>query len=222
MLSQPERAAIARRNGALSRGPKTDAGKARSCRNAITHGRRATTLAAFVPPESALLRAEDRQAFFRLHEQNLAKYRPADHAEAAVVREISDLQWANYRIATARQAHLNRELELHHAIEVAYEFALNLKSMTTLRHEYTANARLIAQAERRLRDLQATWPAAEPVSLSEGTEPEPAQPVENTEPSPIRTINYSGPLTRTVLAVYKRLFPVQTLSFVESGLRKAM
>ncbi|MFN0102453.1 MAG: hypothetical protein ACKV2U_10240 [Bryobacteraceae bacterium] len=115
MSPSTQKAEIARRNGALSKGPVSEEGKAHSSRNAITHGRRAGTLALFVPPQSSLLANEDRQAFFALIDQNVAKYAPADPAERALVREISDCQWTAARLAQTRTAMLNRELFRHQA-----------------------------------------------------------------------------------------------------------
>jgi len=227
MHSLTNKADIARRNGARSHGPTTPAGKARSCRNALVHGRRAVKLAEFVPPESATLSNEDRQKFFALFDQNLGKYQPADPAEKAVVREITATQWANLRIAAARQALLNRQLALHaNAIDIAYEAAFACKSMTALRHEYSANARLIAQAERRLLQMRKHWPAVHPEPMDstldranhEGTNAEPVQPVENTpklQNSTVQRIRYSGPLTPEIIKMYRQLHPNCDLAFLD-------
>ena len=96
------KAETARRNGARSKGPITAAGKARSCRNSLIHGRRAAKLADFTPPNSATLTNEDRQKFFTLFDQNLSKFRPADPAEKALVRDLTNRQWDNLRLESAR------------------------------------------------------------------------------------------------------------------------
>lgn len=220
MQTPAQKAELARRNGALSKGPTTAAGKARSCRNALVHGRRAGKLAEFVPPESALLSNEDRRKFFTLFDQNLAKYQPADAAEKAVVREVTDLQWANFRIAAARQSLLNRELANHQDTAIAYEAAFMYRSMTALRHEYAANARLIAQGERRLKQMQREWPTSHPevMTADEGTNAPPPQPIANTEePQNLlrRRIRCNGPLTAEVIAKYRKLYPNCDLTFFD-------
>ncbi len=230
MLPRSIRAEIARRNGALSNGPVTQSGKARSCRNAIVAGRRAAKLAEFVPPESAILSNEDRQGFYTLFDQNLAKYRPADPAEKALVRELTDLQWADFRLAAARQALLNRQLEDHsNQLDFAFEAACSLKSMAALRQELAANSRLITQLERRLRQMQRVWPAANPQRMNstrekaappERTEQVPPQTVEKKEEQPKiahRYIRYDGPLTPQVIAMYRKMYPNHSLSFVDGA-----
>ena len=68
-MSKEERARIARQNGAKSCGPKTEEGKSKSARNGIKTGEFATKLAKFVPPDSAVLCNEERQAYFNLVDQ---------------------------------------------------------------------------------------------------------------------------------------------------------
>lgn len=55
-----------------------------------------------VPPESALLANEDRQKFFMLFDQDIAKYQPADPAEKAIVRELSECRWTHFRLTALR------------------------------------------------------------------------------------------------------------------------
>lgn len=62
-MSKEERAEISRTNGAKSKGPKTEAGKERSSRNALKHGERATKHSDFAPPHDAVLCTDDRQEF---------------------------------------------------------------------------------------------------------------------------------------------------------------
>ena len=88
MISKDRKAEIARENGAKSQGPTSDEGKEKCARNAITHGERAQALKLIVPPHSACLANEDRQAFYKLYDNLIAKYRPADETEQMVVKEI--------------------------------------------------------------------------------------------------------------------------------------
>src|SRR5215510_5348103 len=108
-MTQEEKARIARENAAKSKGPKTDAGKQKSARNAITHGTRAIALKLIVPPHSACLVNEDRQAFYNLFDSLTAKYRPADQVELSVVREIAEYQWKIERNKKLESALYSRE-----------------------------------------------------------------------------------------------------------------
>ncbi len=219
-LTPEERARISRENGAKSKGPKTEEGKAQSRRNAITHGQRAEALKLFVPPHSAVLLHEDRRVFYDLLDTNVAKYQPGDDPELAVVREITDLQWSNLRVRTALHALLNRELlrtadkivplvPEHATIEntvAAYESVATSPAVRLFRAEFASNTRLIMALERRLAHIQRHWPsnATRPVSTEperalyevpapendERTQKVPAQPVENTSSEPKRRAKF--------------------------------
>lgn len=222
------KAEIARRNGARSKGPITAAGKARSCRNSLIHGRRAAKLAEFVPPNSATLTNEDRQNFFTLFDQNLAKFRPADPVEKALVRDLTNRQWANLRLESARQAILNRELSLHGDPTIALEFAYTNKAFTAMFREFAANTRLIAQIERRLKMLKKEFPAKthDPMdSQNERTHdpaPQPVETKEESETTTIKRIHYRGFLTPDVIKKYRRLYPNCDLSFIDEPEKPAM
>ena len=97
MISKERKAEIARENGAKSQGPTSEEGKEKCARNAITHGERAQALKLMVPPHSACLANEDRQAFYKMYDNLTAKYRPADETEQQLVREIADFQWKSLR-----------------------------------------------------------------------------------------------------------------------------
>lgn len=84
-------AAAARQNGALSNGPVTAEGKARSSQNARKHGFFGAT---------ALLAHEDRQAFGQLLEDYIAEYQPATATERRFLREMVD---AEFRLARVRE-----------------------------------------------------------------------------------------------------------------------
>ena len=73
-----------RRNGALSHGPVTPEGKARSSRNAVTHGCLAQILT-FTP--------EEREHFDRMHQCYIARFEPRDQVELDLVEEITWAKW---------------------------------------------------------------------------------------------------------------------------------
>jgi len=179
MLSTEDRARVARENGSKSRGPKTEAGKEKSRRNAIKHGDRADALKLLVPPHSACLMHDERLAYYELFDRNIAKYRAGDEAEKEIVREITALQWANGRNRLVLNAMLNREiLRTGAALQptdestfnidntvAAYEGVAANPAVRQLHLEYRDTVRLIGTLERRLIKIQKHWPA------------EPAQPV---------------------------------------------
>ena len=239
-MTKEERAAIARKNGTQSKGPKTPEGKQQSARNSLTHGAYATTLKLLVPPHSELLIYEDRREFYNLFDTNIAKYSPEDDHEKAIVREITGLQWSNLRARTAIHALLNRDiLQTGADVQPLIEETLPLDQVLAsyshlaadpaLRHfhqEYAANTRLILTLERRLHLVQRRWPAKNPkpaTTLAErqqfdGTNPtpEPAQPTENTETGPkkkVKIINIEHPLTQEKVRLYKRIYPNHDLQF---------
>src|SRR3954451_5025094 len=80
----PAQSAAARGSGALSRGPATRDGKARSAGNATRHGLRGTSRA--IPPENAAALAEYREAL-------TARLAPADPVEQHWVGEIAFALW---------------------------------------------------------------------------------------------------------------------------------
>ena len=80
---------LARRNGALSRGPITAAGKARSARNAIRHGLCARIM---------VLVDGDDTALAALRAAIVARHRPRGEAERRCVDELVSLAWRQRRL----------------------------------------------------------------------------------------------------------------------------
>jgi hypothetical protein len=110
MLTPEQRAEQNRQNAQKSTGPKSDAGKLRSAKNAIKHGERAQLLKNFVPPHAAVLCNQDRQRYFRLHEQLIEKYKPRDPTEALVVSKIAAAEWRALTFSELFTAYWNKEL----------------------------------------------------------------------------------------------------------------
>src|SRR3954453_20603821 len=85
----PAQSSTSRANGALSRGPATPDGKARSAANATRHGLRGTSRT--VPPEHAPELAALRDAL-------TARLAPADAVERHWVGEIAFALWQQQRL----------------------------------------------------------------------------------------------------------------------------
>ena len=100
-MTKEERAKIARENGSRSQGPTSDEGKAKSSRNGIKTGEFAEKLAAFVPPDSAVLCNEQRQAYFNLVDQLTQIYAPINQESMSLVRQIAIARWQIERLHTA-------------------------------------------------------------------------------------------------------------------------
>jgi hypothetical protein len=83
------RAAVNRANSLHSTGPRTEAGKQRSSRNALRHGLTAQT---------AVLPTEDPAAFERHIQQFLDEYQPATPTETLLVHELANTAWRLNRI----------------------------------------------------------------------------------------------------------------------------
>jgi hypothetical protein len=100
-MTQPASVAdIARRNGALSHGPITVEGKARSALNATRHGLCARTL--------VLRDAEDQADLAALRAAMLARHQPLDAAEAHWVEELVFVAWRQRRLWALEDAVLAR------------------------------------------------------------------------------------------------------------------
>src|SRR5262252_1417286 len=95
MISEKHSAA-ARANGALSRGPKTPEGKARSARNALRHGLLAN---------SVLLTGEDPERLRSLFEGYIERFQPQDDAEFSLVEQMVSATWRLNR-ATTIETHI--------------------------------------------------------------------------------------------------------------------
>jgi hypothetical protein len=227
MISKERKAEIARENGARSKGPVSPGGKEKCARNAITHGERAQALKLIVPPHSACLANEDRQAFYNLYDNLTAKYRPSDETEQALVREIVDFQWKSTRNKQMETAIFNRELmrqatrtpgsipELRDIeISIAAQEALTgNRTIAELRKDTQLCLRAIAQLQRRLKELQKTWPAATPVPPA----PEKNEIDERTDPNSentAQTYDINGPVTPNVVNLYREIFHKNNLELV--------
>jgi hypothetical protein len=227
MISKERKAEIARENGAKSKGPVTPEGKEKCARNAITHGERAQALKLIIPPHSACLANEDRQAFYKLYDNLTAKFRPADETEQALVRELVDFQWKSIRNKQMETAIFNRELmrqatrtpgsipELRDIeISIAAQEALTgNRTIAELRRDTQLCLRAIALLQRRLKELQKNWPAAAPVPPA----PEKNEIDEQTDPkseNTAQTYDINGPVTPNVVNLYREIFHKSELELV--------
>ena len=90
MIDPKIRAKIARRNGARSKGPKTEEGKAESARNSTKHGLCCDNI--------PVLKNEDPAVWQRVVDTLYARYRPVDDIEKELVEDIAFCLWRMRRV----------------------------------------------------------------------------------------------------------------------------
>ena len=212
-MTREDKARIARENGAKSRGPKTEAGKAQSRLNSIKTGENAETLAQFVPPNSGILCHEDRKKFYALINQLTQIYLPANQEAAAMVRQIAIARWQIDRLQTDLNSIWNHELMVaaqqpapvtkdheddYYQAQVAKQLYTGAAPIEKMERQIDRLERRIARLRREIKLVNKEFPTvAKPL---ETQEPEPK--TENSEP----TVYITEP-TPEVLAAYRREFP---------------
>ena len=183
--------AASRANGAKSHGPTTDAGKARSSRNALQHGLNSATV---------VLPHEDRAAFESLRQSYFDRFQPADQFEADLVERLAATTWRLNRVTQMETTLLDNERvrrrdQFHELFsnttaedEQAYAFERCATEshglQLLLRYEIQFNR----QFDRTLKQLQALQnnrpqPAAPTPQPNLRNEPEPA-PAPGPDPAP--------------------------------------
>jgi len=112
-----KKSATARANGAKSHGPTTDAGLARSSRNATRHGlaaeftRGAVRRRAALPPVSLVLADESAADFQRLLNAYLDEFAPTSPLEAELVETMASARWRLRRLANIETTLLTNEMQ---------------------------------------------------------------------------------------------------------------
>src|SRR5580704_5572735 len=86
----PSKSESARANGAKSRGPSSDAGRARSSQNSLKHG---------LTSETLVLPSEDPAEFHALLTAYLQQFQPGGPVELDLVHEMVAAKWRLDRIA---------------------------------------------------------------------------------------------------------------------------
>ncbi len=131
-------AEASRRNGAKSRGPATEAGKARSARNSIRHGLNSRTIVLTTP--------EDRAAHARLAAAVAEQYRPEGALEEHWVTRLVEAMWRQTRLEIIE----SRVLEAM----ILGEEAVGLPSLATVSRYRARIGRDLAEARRQLEALR--------------------------------------------------------------------
>ena len=212
-MTHEEKARIARENGAKSRGLRTPEGKAASSRNGIKTGEHAQKLSLFVPPNSAVLCNEQRQAYFRLLSDLLQIYRPKNQEASEMVRQIAIARWQINRLQTEINNIWNIELlqtakseptlveeleDMEFSANTAKILFTGKSQIENMNRQIDRLELRIARLRKGILEVHKNFPnAAKPLETQEA-EPE----TENTEPTVYVTEH-----DEDVLAAYRREFP---------------
>jgi hypothetical protein len=138
----------ARRNGRLSKGPVTAAGKARSSRNALKHGMHSSAV---------VLNNERGDIYDEVLAGYLAEYKPANRREHDLVEAIVEARWRLNRILTIETAALDYEIDKQRTTLTGAEKAAKMDEGTRAALAFTALAEsgatlsLLSRHEGRLR-----------------------------------------------------------------------
>jgi hypothetical protein len=171
----------ARANGALSTGPVTPAGKARSSQNALKHG---------LHSKQILLPTESAEEFHTLRDSYFDQFQPATPVEAELVESLAATRWRIRRLATIeanmfRNNILEKEKYIPEELDDAGEearLAWSFKNIANngsalqvlLRYEATLS-RTYDRAFKQLQLLQTQRPAGQDgKQQNEPTEPQPS------------------------------------------------
>jgi hypothetical protein len=172
----PARAAAARRNGALSRGPKTAAGKARSARNALRHG--------LCAEKFAVLHDEDEQAFEALEASILEELAPQGALQRFLAGRIARAAWRLERAERIEIELLEERMDRDGDLALALIRDGNgTRSVDTLMR-YRGRAQ--AEFYKALRTLKALQAEAKGKAPEQPTAPE--QPKPRTNPEKIASV----------------------------------
>lgn len=117
MTEDNPRAAAARRNGARSKGPRTAEGKARSSKNALKHGLRAS--------RHVVLADEDADAYAELEAALIEELAPEGALQARLVQRIAAAEWRLERAERMECQLLDRNLRDCHG-RIGHDLALAL------------------------------------------------------------------------------------------------
>jgi hypothetical protein len=236
-MTKEEHARIARENGAKSKGPKTDAGKQKSARNALKDGSRAEKFKAFVPPHEAVVCNEDRGAYMQLVDELVAIYKPLNQAAFACVGDMASARWQIERLNLCITMHWNLALvsaghkpasgnlapELHEIKAMADASAELLASNGVLSKLNREIARLqvaIGRSERRIKFIHANFPDfAPPPKQTRETAEENVAKEELNQTEPEKNDDDLPPIftsedTPAVIAAYEREFPGRRIVIV--------
>jgi hypothetical protein len=193
-MSTNQKSDSARANGSKSKGPKTAEGKAKSSKNAITHG---------LTANFTVLTHESQDDFQILLDAHVHRFQPADDVELELVNTMAITRWRIRRVAELEtelldnkvalcQADIDQEFaSIGDAAKAAYAFeklADEGKAMALLIRYETSLTRLYERTLKQLTELQNRPLRNEPTQPltpdPEPTSPPPNRPLKPADPAP--------------------------------------
>jgi hypothetical protein len=143
MIDPHVRSEIARRNGALSKGPKTREGKAISSQNRVGHG--------LCSDNIVVLQNEDPEVWQRVVDALQRRYQPTDEIENELVEDIAFCLWRLRRVRGVESALWDITME-DQAEELEAKYSTPTE-LTRKAHAFRGEAslQLVARYEGRLR-----------------------------------------------------------------------
>ena len=159
-MSHPiDRAQINRNNAYHSTGPKTEAGKQRSCLNALRHG---------LTGQTVVMPAEDLEAY-QFHIQSFVdEYHPQGPTETQLVQSLADSAWRLNRVAALETNLLTHDIvyedfpnhesthEMREAIAIAAALDSHTKALANLSLHGQRLSRQFEKTVTLLKQLQST------------------------------------------------------------------
>jgi hypothetical protein len=161
-LIQEPRTRANRANALHSTGPRTESGKQRSSLNALSHGLTART---------AVLPAEDPEAYQRHVQQFLDEYAPATPTETQLVHEIANTAWRLNRIPFLEAELLSRAINPPtEQAAIDFDIVDAHRALATLGLHGSRLSRQFQKALDQLRDIQEERRRLERRHLNEAAE----------------------------------------------------
>ena len=223
-MTKERKAQIARENGAKSKGPITEEGKAKSSQNARKEPTREEMLAKFFPPHSAILCHEEKEQYAALVDELIAIYRPCNQIALAIVRDIAGARWQIDRLQRCLTMQWNNALidagnipstltpelrQFQAEVRASSDMLSKNGPLSAFNREIDRLQTSIARLERRLKFVHTNFPNAAPT-----VEKQTDTPTENTELSTAEAKNNANnePIYITenipsVIAAYKAEYP---------------
>jgi hypothetical protein len=178
-LSKAEQSRI---NGAKSKGPVTEAGKARSAMNSLKDATHANVNLQWLPIDAGVLSNESRELAFSIFESYCRQLQPQSDVEVLLVKQITGHQCHLDRLlkveAALLQCHLDqvmpnlvaqcegKESALPNSIGTTHAFlhCVNAddKALRSLDRQRRSHERSIKECLRRLKELRKDFPVAIP------------------------------------------------------------
>ena len=164
-------------NSQKSTGPKTEAGKAASSRNRLSHGFASST---------RFVKGEDPAEFNLLLDDLISEHQPATPTEQILVEQMAHHHWINLRAARL----LDREIERHLVVGMSpVHFGLFIRYQTSAERSFHKAHTTLLKAQKQRQDSKIGFESKKPEVAPEAPPksqpktPAPAPPTEKI-PSP--------------------------------------